>query len=391
MSLRVAYFMKRELYDFIIVGAGAAGLHLALAMLSDDWSKNKRILILDKDLKDQNDKTWSYWEQAEGKWDHIIRKSWTKGMFYGNQLEIPLNLHPYRYKTLHAIDFYKEAKRRINQADQISWMTEEVVDLSFAELPVQVKTDANLYYGHQVFDSRVEMNSELDDASYYHILQHFKGWQIKTAQPSFDPESFTMMDYRLKWKDSTSFTYVLPFTAREAIVEFTLFNQELLSDEGYEELLRQYIEEILQIREYEITAVEQGVIPMSDAPFHLSSTDHVTKIGQAGSWVKPSTGYSFKRAELFSQQIVQNLKAGIRPDIGLLSKKFRFYDSVLLGILHDRNHLGELVFSTMYEKNDIQQIFKFLDNQTSLAEDLKIMSRFQYTPFLLSLKQYALR
>jgi len=35
--------MKDLIYDYAIIGAGAAGLHLALAMLEDSWFANKNI------------------------------------------------------------------------------------------------------------------------------------------------------------------------------------------------------------------------------------------------------------------------------------------------------------------------------------------------------------
>lgn len=62
-------------YHYIIIGAGAAGLNLALAMNEDAFFKDKKILILDKDKKTENDRTWSFWEKGNGKWDHIVSKN----------------------------------------------------------------------------------------------------------------------------------------------------------------------------------------------------------------------------------------------------------------------------------------------------------------------------
>lgn len=379
--------MSKEVFDYIIIGAGAAGLHLAMAMQEDDWFSNKSILILDKDPKDQNDKTWSYWEKGDGKWDHIIKKSWDHGTFVGNGKTVRLTFDPYRYKTMHSIDFYAEAKHKLKASKQFTWIISEVIDVVDGS-PSQVISAEHTYDGFFVFDSRVDPDFQNQNANYHYVLQHFKGWYIETEEASFDPDNFVMMDYRVKWKDSTSFTYVLPFSEHEAIVEFTLFNEELIEDHEYDRLLNQYIEEVLKIKKFKIKAIEKGVIPMSDYPFHKGSTDHITKIGQAGSWVKPSSGYSFKRAELLSEKLIHNIKTGVRPDTGMIKNKFRFYDSILLGVLHKQNHLGEQLFSDMYQKNSIQQIFKFLDEETSLTEDIKIMSRFQYGPFIQSLLRY---
>ncbi|MCF8243588.1 MAG: hypothetical protein K9J37_08795 [Saprospiraceae bacterium] len=222
-------------------------------------------------------------------------------------------------------------------------------------------------------------------------LQPFKGWVVRTPDDHFDPSRFTMMDYRLRWQDTTCFTYVLPMSRREALVEFTLFTPTLPPEGAYDEMLRQYFDKILKIKEFEIVETEFGIIPMTDFPFEKYSSGKHVRIGTAGGWVKPSSGYSFKNCERNSQKIIENMKAGRPANTGLFSSKFRFYDSVFLGVLQAQNELGPSLFNGMYAKNDIQKIFAFLDNETSLVEDLGIISGFPKWPFLRSLFNYLAR
>ena len=49
-------------YDYIIIGAGAAGLMLANAIANDSYFQDKTVLLLDKDPKNSNDRTWCFWE-----------------------------------------------------------------------------------------------------------------------------------------------------------------------------------------------------------------------------------------------------------------------------------------------------------------------------------------
>ena len=49
--------------------------------------------------------------------------------------------------------------------------------------------------------------------------------------------------------------------------------------------------------DYEVINSESGVIPMTSYPFYRDSTKNITKIGSAGGWIKPSTGYSFMNCE----------------------------------------------------------------------------------------------
>ena len=115
-----------KIYDYAIIGAGAAGLHLSLAMLADKWFAQKKILIIDKDDKTSNDKTWSFWEKGAGKWDSIIEKSWSKGKFNTKKESIDLDLTPYLYKTLPSINFYEFGRKNITKSDNVEWIKAEV-------------------------------------------------------------------------------------------------------------------------------------------------------------------------------------------------------------------------------------------------------------------------
>jgi len=373
--------MSTIVYDYAIIGAGAAGLHLAQAMIADDWFAEKQVLILDKDAKEVDDKTWSYWEKGAGKWDDLILQSWEKAQFKTKEKCLDLNLAPYRYKTLTSIAFYQAGKKKIAQANNFSWIKEEVKEVLSGDI-ITIKGTNNQYQAKQVFDSRIDRKFEQKNDKYYRILQHFKGWVIETETPVFDTASFVMMDFQVKWKDSTSFTYVLPITPTKAMVEFTLFTAELLAYEEYDTYLKKYIKDVLKIDKYQIEKVEYGVIPMSNYPFEVANQPRITKIGTAGAQVKASTGYAFKKIEKSAQLMIANLKANRNPAAGLINKKFRLIDTLYLDVLTHHNHWGETLYTQIYGNNDIQQVFKFLDDETNLLENLKLMNSVDAGPFL---------
>jgi len=376
--------MASTIYDYVIIGAGGAGLHLALAMLEDAWFIDKKILLLDKADKKTDDKTWSFWEEGNGKWDSIIEKSWGKGKFNTNNQSIDLDLAPYLYKTLPSINFYNYAREKLAKATTIEWIQEEIVAVTKNEY-VKIQGQQKNYLARQVFDSRIDKGFAAEKDQYFTLQQHFKGWLIETEKPVFDTSTFVMMDYQVKWQDSTSFTYVLPISPTKAMVEFTLFTPDLIEYDDYDELLKKYIQEVLKIDQYHIAKVEYGIIPMSNYPFQKANQKAIMKIGTAGGHVKPSTGYAFKNMEKVAQKIIANLKNNRPPAKGILSKKYYLYDSLYLDILFNNNELGESLYIDMYNKNSIQQIFKFLDEETSFWEDLKIMWSFKFSPFLKAL------
>jgi len=63
-------------YDYIIVGSGASGLMMAYRMALDSFFDDKRILLLDKEKKYTNDRTWCFWQTSHGEWDDILTTSW---------------------------------------------------------------------------------------------------------------------------------------------------------------------------------------------------------------------------------------------------------------------------------------------------------------------------
>lgn len=382
--------MSQTHYDIAITGAGAAGLQLALAMRADAFFATKKILILDKDQKDTNDRTWSFWEKGAGKWDHLIEQSWEQGDFFSSDKMCALQLAPYRYKTLRSLKFYDFAKKEIATATNITWLHDEVKMVEEKDV-LHISGAKKTYTANLVFDSRIPTDFLKTQDPYTRLLQHFRGWLIRTPEDRFDPDNFTMMDFRLRWPGTTSFTYVLPFSKREALVEFTLFTPSLLQQDDYDQMLHRYCHEILAIHQFDIIETEQGVIPMSDFPFHNYSTDPHLKIGTAGGWVKPSSGYSFKNCEKNAQLIVDNLKQGRPVGQGLHRSRFRWYDSIFLDVLNRRNDLGPSIFSDMYFKNDIQKIFAFLDEESSLWDDITMFTKFPKRLFLKSLLHHLTR
>lgn len=376
--------MSSTSFDIAIIGAGAAGLHLALAMKEESFFLHKRILILEKSAKDQNDRTWCYWEQGDGLWDALLQKSWAKGDFYTSESAVPLHLEPYRYKMLRSIDFYEFAKKEIRESAMFHWVNEDVQAVENGT-PIQIRGSKSNFTADYVFDSRIPEEFFQGKDNYTRLLQHFKGWVIRSKTDLFDPERFTMMDFRLLWPNSTSFTYVLPLSKREALVEFTLFTPALLQDSDYDTYLQRYISEILKLDEYDIVEHEQGVIPMTDFPFENYSQGNHIRIGTGGGWVKPSTGYSFKNCERNSRQLIANLKSGKPLLKGIHKLNFQLYDALFLDVLYRQNERGPRLFEIMYTEFPVQKIFAFLDDQTSLVEDVSITIRFPWLPFLHSI------
>ena len=192
------------------------------------------------------------------------------------------------------------------------------------------------------------------------------------------------MDYRIRDKNKTAFTYVLPITKNKALVEYTYFTPKLVDTKEYDQNLSIYIKNILNIKNYKIINQEYGIIPMTNYPFYQNSLKKITMIGTAGGWVKPSTGYSFKNCERNSNKIIQEIKKD-NSFIKIKSKsKYYHMDKIFLDVLYRNNSFGEKLFYLLFKKNDTDKVFKFLDEKSNINNDLQIIKSLFSTQFIRS-------
>jgi lycopene beta-cyclase len=374
--------MDPHQYDIAIVGMGCAGSHVLLALLEHPLLDDLSIIVFDDYTRDSQDKTWCYWEKGVGKWDMLLAHRWEQGQFYTSTVDVPLDLAPYAYKMLESQEFIAFAKAKLQQSSNCTFVPAAVDRIEENEL-ANIHAAGKSYRARLVLDSRIPQEF-MQDNQHITLKQHFLGWHIKCDRAVFDDQRFVMMDYRLKDPDCTSFMYVLPFSKKEALVEFTYFSKELVDTETYEEYLRTYIKDYLQIENYEILDTETGVIPMTTYPFDKHHTDLVHKIGTAGGWVKASTGYSFKLSEKRAQILVSNYMSGLPLAQGMQSSKYKLYDDIMLEVLYNHNERGHHIFENLYRKNPIHRIFAFLDEESSFLQELKIMLPLTSLPFITS-------
>jgi lycopene beta-cyclase len=175
----------------------------------------------------------------------------------------------------------------------------------------------------------------------------------------------------------------MPLSATTALVEFTLFTEKLLDQNSYETALKKYIKEQLSIDSYNIIHEEFGIIPMTNKRFSLHD-GNIIHMGIAGGQVKGSSGYAFRFIQKRTAEIVAAIKETGRPFSGrsFANRKFLFYDSVMLHVLQKRKMEGMEIFSLIFQKNPPARVFRFLDNETGMMDDLKIMSSVPSAIFL---------
>ncbi|HVF82324.1 MAG TPA: lycopene cyclase family protein [Flavisolibacter sp.] len=378
--------MPQKQYDYIIAGMGCAGLSLAMHMIKSGRFSNKKILLVDEAPKNKNDRTWCFWETEPGLFESIVYKRWEHLWFYSDNFYKEFSIRPYHYKMIRGIDFYNYCYEEIKQhpAFEIGYGKVEQV---FSDTKTGVVIGGEIIYSEYVFNS-ILFEKPLLKRGQHWLLQHFKGWKIQLEESTFDHQVATLMDFRIPQQHGTAFCYLLPFSATEALIEYTLFTPSLLKEQEYEAELKNYIQHILHIDKFTITEKESGIIPMTNFKFPTHEAN-IINIGTAGGQTKGSSGYTFYFIQKHCKELMTSLAKTGKPFIAKPSPKFHFYDSVLLHILANNTLPGKDIFSTLFEKNKVQNVLRFLNNESSILQDIQIISSLPTLPFIkAAAKQY---
>lgn len=369
--------IRSKKFDYIFTGGGCAALSLLIRMIQSGKFADKKILLIDKEPKTTNDRTWCFWENGNGLFDEIVYMKWPVVNFYSDTFSAPLEIAPYQYKMIRGIDFYNYCFEIIRKQQNIETIYGTVRFEDSKVLVDDVVLETN---GAVVFNSLYTLPSK--ENGIIVLQQHFKGWIIETENPSFNMGQATLMDFRVHQDYGTTFCYLLPLSETKALVEYTLFSENLLSPAQYNDGLKRYIHDVLKIEAYKIIDEEAGSIPMTNAKFNFFENGRYN-IGTAGGQTKASSGYTFQFIQKNSEKILEQLQSGQQlSQLEKPKRRFHFYDTILLRILKEEKLRGEVIFSQLFERNKARQVLKFLDNETSLAEELKIISSLPTMPFL---------
>jgi len=361
-------------FDYIIAGAGAAGLSLAWRLAAPEFA-HKQVLLLDRSSKRENDRTWCFWEKKAGPFESAIFKQWSEVAFHGPKQSIQLHIEPYVYKMLRGLDFYDFTLQKLQASTNVVVRKAEIYDLRNGASGVEVSTSEGTFTADWAFSSLLG-NEEIHAAKKSDFLwQHFLGWQIKTDKPLFDPAKPVYMDFRVPQTDGSCFVYVLPFSPFEALVEYTVFSPEVWEKSAYEAGIRDYLQQYYQLSDYQVLHVEQGRIPMSSHHFPLNE-GKIVFTGTAGGQTKASTGYTFTNIQRHSEAMVQRLRNGQSPIVHKTAWESRYakYDHTLLRVLVAGKYRGADLFERLFMRNSAARMFDFLDDQSHLGQELLIMN-----------------
>mgnify|MGYP000715794089 CR=1 FL=1 len=362
-------------FNYLLAGGGCAGLAMA-AQLHLRFGAQAKILIVDRDDKNSNDRTWAFWSDQELPLglDKIVRKEWSAVRFRSPSWERTTTIAPYQYRLINGIDYYRFMRAKLEAAPNVYFLKGEISHLGEDDKSPWARVNNQLYRAEWIFDSRVGPETRPAESSpHYFLWQHFYGWRVKMDKPHFATQVATLMDFSHSHDGHPTFFYCLPFSPTEALVEFTAFSNSLMDQEAYRKRMVEYLHQRFGPAKYIVTEEEQGRIPMTDVDLANRNYRRIRSIGTAGNAVKPTTGYAFLRiqqqAESMAKQLFETGQVDQPPKLG---GRFRWYDHLLLYLLQFEPQRSERIFSSLFEQQPFDRILRFLDEDTAWWEEVMI-------------------
>ena len=350
-------------FDYIIIGGGCAGLSLAYELEIHKKLENKTLAIIEPRNEYKRDKTWSFWKIISHNFDDCVKKSWKNFSINTPNKTKFLECSKYPYQSVDSGLFYKKVNEKLKQNKNISFFKN--ID--------EINTNNSF-----IFNSVPEIKSDNNN-----LWQHFFGVEIETENNFFDDEIINLMDFDCEQRKSVHFFYTLPYTKNKALVETTwLSTMNDDSQKDYDKQIKDYVENHLNLKDYNITYKEEGAIPL----FNQSNEKETNKIniGTAGNMTRLSTGYTFLNIQEQCKFIRENIENISKVKIFEIEKKYQFLDKIFLKVIKKNPENMPNIFFKMFEGSS-NTIIKFLSNKSNIFEDFLIILKMPKWVFIKAL------
>lgn len=376
--------MVTKNFDIIIAGAGLSGLSLAYRLALGNYAGS--VAIVDVDFTPKNDKTWCFWSNVEAPFSEIISKQWHSVSLTALDFKATRDLTSYSYNAIKSEDFKTFVLKEIQKHPNFELIETSVKELSHQNNKCLLTTIKGEKYSAEYIFQSLFKDPRLETAKIkYPLIQHFVGLEVQVNNPAFDDTTIKFMDFDETWTDRVAFMYVLPFSKTTALLEYTIFSESIEEEHLYEERIHSYISKNYGLKpaDYQRIRKEKGQIPMQDLPYTPWYAKNIMNLGLVGGLAKPSSGYAFMRIQHHVEKLANSLILGATPEPPTRSKRqFWIYDLLLLHILANSTEDSLQVFKSLFKNNSIEEVFRFLDEETNFYQDLKIMNSVPYLPFL---------
>ena len=361
-------------HDAVIVGAGLSGLSLAAQLAAGPWA-DRRVLIVNDQHHDIRSRAWAYWTSNPGWLSSAATGAWNAIAVHAAGSFRLMPLHPYRYVSISGDALADVLHARLSMCPHFELVSGNVESVRDMREHALVRLDGRDVSASWAFDSR-PLGS---DQAWPRLV--FLGWEVEVDCDSFDPDVATFMDFRGRPAGRVSFCYVLPTTARHALVEIAEF-QWHESAPDLESSLAEYLRNVCGLVSWTATRTEAGVLPLA-RPRVAGPNGRVVPIGVRGGRLKSSTGFALERIQRQSAAIAASLSRHGHPHgIPPHTRRHAWLDGIFLDVIRSDPDLVEEVLGRLFARNGAPAVLRFLDEDSSIAQEARLIATLPVLPFL---------
>jgi lycopene beta-cyclase len=369
--------------DVIILGGGLSGLSLALALAR---RTELSVLVLESRRAYQDDRTWSCFQVGEEVEEAWVGQRWpaVEVARPGRSVRFDCSRSP--YCAVPAGRFYAAVVAEFGACERVE-----------LRLGVQVEAVVELEAGVRVWadgraeDARLAFDSRPPGFAPGGLVQRFEGFYLETEADAFEPGVARLMDFRGEPDGAVHFTYVLPFSARSALVEDTWFAPSSFVAPEPLGAVRRYLQERDGVSELRVLRRERGRIPMDASLQPPQGRRRVLPIGTRGGAVRPSSGYAFVAIQRQSRALADQLAGDPSALQGGVEAGWRrpawtrFMDGLFLDALEHRPERAPDCFVRLFEHTEPAALLRFLDGSGSWRDHLAVAASLPSAPFVAQL------
>lgn len=365
--------------DLLILGGGCAGLSLASRLARSE--SGLKVKLLEARVHYGNDRSWCFWSSYQHDHTAAVTHRWPAWRFSSSRGEhVQRASGDMTYQYLPASAFYESALNAIAQNPEIELQLATRAGQSRIDSDrVTYQTSAGDVSARWVVDTRPDPYGAWGE-----YAQYFVGAEIETDEDRFDPGVVGLMQDMSCDESGFRFTYLLPFSARRALVEETRFCPGV--DEQILNLgLQRSLADLTGGIGFRVLRREHGRIPMA---VRQAGTSHerIYRAGTLGGAVRPSTGYAFARIQQWAGVCASRLNAGLPPAGHPADPAWRSAaDSLFLRVLESHPAMAPGLFMAMARGVAPLTLVRFLSDQGRLRDFGRVVAALPKMPFLTEL------
>jgi lycopene beta-cyclase len=385
---------KQSEVDLIIIGAGAAGLSLLLALDAANFAG--KIVVLESKQGPQNDKMWSFWHVTEAVRssergnnlpayiEAILTHKWQNWSLSADGSEYLMHDTLFQYCCLRSESLSALALERTAAKENLHIRFDtHVGSITAAGSAAIVTTHTEQLLAKQVVDTRPPSLQSQHEG----LIQCFYGEEIMCEADIFQPSTVKLMHQLSHSELGIEFIYILPFSTKHALVEFTCFSLVPIAASVLKARLTDALYKVVKQHPYTVQRTECAALPMylvNQNSQHQKPA--IIYAGIAGGAMRASTGYSFIGSQKWAKQSAHDLiKTGTISVNTPIPAIYQMMDKLMLSVLRDDMKVGITIFVQLFKTVPAQRFVRFMSEKATFIDFICIIWAMPKKPFLRAL------